>query len=85
MKPSPIVLEAMRKLLPRHNGPVSALYSTADFFSAKVNFQFLQKDGCVCPLPECAELVPNRVELVNHAKTIHAHVSHSHLFNLSIT
>ncbi|KAF8363510.1 hypothetical protein PRIPAC_90433 [Pristionchus pacificus] len=55
MKPSPIVLEAMRKLLPRHNGP------------------FLQKDGCVCPLPECAELVPNRVELVNHAKTIHAH------------
>ncbi|GMT12889.1 hypothetical protein PFISCL1PPCAC_4186, partial [Pristionchus fissidentatus] len=50
VKPSPVVLEAMLKLVPRGNGA---------------------KDMCTCPLEECAEQVPNRVELIKHARTKH--------------
>ncbi|GMR36201.1 hypothetical protein PMAYCL1PPCAC_33419 [Pristionchus mayeri] len=51
LKPSPMVLEAMRKLLPRDG----------------------QKEGCICPLPECSAVLQNRVDLVNHARSIHIH------------
>ncbi|GMS83948.1 hypothetical protein PENTCL1PPCAC_6123, partial [Pristionchus entomophagus] len=51
MKPSPIVLEARRKLLPR----------------------YLPKEGCICPISECSDILPTRVDLVKHARAVHLH------------